>query len=359
MTLPGGFPAPGPRDNEPVRNPSYAGPPLSGPAMAPSPFPMLTAHKPGIVPLRPLALGDILDGAFKAVRFNPKSMVGLSALVLGAFLVPSALLGVGATHLAAGAMARLDPKTRELLGTSTAELLSIPATLIEGVFSALATALLSGVLIHVVGQAVLGRKPDLAQTWRATRGRLPSLLALLLLSGLFGLLATTVVMGPGMLLLFNDEAAGGILLFFGALALIAVIWAAATKFSLAAPAIVLEGHGLFAGLRRSFELTKGAFWRVLGITLLAGVVAAVAGYLLGLPFTIINAVISKIAGQDAESGAIGVTFVSHLSTLLTGAITTPFVAAVTGLLYIDRRMRLEALDVVLLREAQTNPAPRT
>jgi hypothetical protein len=56
---------------------------------------------------------------------------------------------------------------------------------------------------------------------------------------------------------------------------------------------------------------------------------------------------------------MGVTFVSHLSSLLSGAITTPFVAAVTGLLYIDRRMRLEALDVVLLREAQTNPVPRT
>jgi len=65
-----------------------------------------------------------------------------------------------------------------------------------------------------------------------------------------------------------------------------------------------------------------------------------------------------IAGQDTESGQIGVTLVSHLSALLAGAITTPFLAAVTGLLYIDRRMRLEALDVVLLREAQTNPAPK-
>jgi len=42
-------------------------------------MPTLTAHKPGIVPLRPLQLGDILDGAVKAVRFNPKSMVGMSA----------------------------------------------------------------------------------------------------------------------------------------------------------------------------------------------------------------------------------------------------------------------------------------
>jgi len=30
---------------------------------------------------------------------------------------------------------------------------------------------------------------------------------------------------------------------------------------------------------------------------------------------------------------------------------------VTGLLYIDRRMRLEALDVVLLHVSQSNPTP--
>jgi len=113
------------------------------------------------------------------------------------------------------------------------------------------------------------------------------------------------------------------------------------------------------GLRRSFALTKGAaFWRVLGITLVAGFFAGIAGWLLGLPFSIIGTGIALLAGQDSESGQMIVTFVSHLSALLTGAITTPFVAAVTGLLYIDRRMRLEALDVVLVRDAQSNPAPR-
>ena len=81
--------------------------------------------------------------------------------------------------------------------------------------------------------------------------------------------------------------------------------------------------------------------------------------MLGLPFSFIGGVIAGLTGQDSEAGQMGVTFVSHLSALLSGAITTPFVAAVTGLLYIDRRMRLEALDVVLLREAQSNPAPRT
>jgi len=304
------------------------------------------------VPLRPLQFGDILDGAVKAVRFNPRSMVGLSAIVLAVFLVPSAALGVGATHLMSSFLKRFGPEAQAFLG--------IPSTLIQAGATTLATALLSGLLIHVLGQAVLGRKPDPGQTWRSTRGRLPSLLGLSFLSGLFGLLSTALLVGPGVLLLVNDNPAAGVLvLLLGLLALTAVAVAVSTKISLAAPAIVLEGHGILAGLKRSFTLTKGAaFWRVLGITLVAGLLAGFAGWLLGLPFSLIGVGLAAVAGQDTESGQMAITFVSHLSALLSGAITTPFVAAVTGLIYIDRRMRLEALDVVLLREAQSNPAPR-
>ena len=45
--------------------------------------------RPGIIPLRPLGLGDILDGAIKLIRFNPKAVLGLSAIaaVLGAIPV--------------------------------------------------------------------------------------------------------------------------------------------------------------------------------------------------------------------------------------------------------------------------------
>lgn len=349
MTVTGGFPAPGPQDR--ARGESYPAPPTPTGPMAPAQIPMLTAHKPGIVPLRPLQFGDILDGAVKAVRFNPTSMVGLSALVLAVFLVPSAAVGIGATRLTASFLSRFGPETEGFLG--------IPSSLIQATFTTLATAVLSGLLVYVLGQAVLGRKPDIAATWRSTRGRLLPLLTLTLLSGLFTLLSTALLIGPGVLLLVNDNiGAGVILLLFGLLGLLVVALTFSTKISMAAPAIVLEGHGVFAGLRRSFALTKGAaFWRVLGITLVAGLLAAFAGWLLGLPFSLVGAGIAIMAGQDTESAQMLLTFVSHLSALLSGAITTPFVAAVTGLLYIDRRMRLEALDVVLLREAQSNPAP--
>ena len=347
----GGFPAPGPQDRE-ARDWSRIRPPAGGPPVRPQ-SPMLTAHKPGIVPLRPLQFGDILDGAVKAVRFNPKAMVGLSALVLAIFLIPSAALGVGSTHLMASFLSRFGPEAQAFLGA--------PSSLIQAISTGLATALLSGVLIQVVGQAVLGRKPDIGMTWRATRGRLLPLLALVLLTGAFSLVASALLLGPGVLLLVNDTIGTGvILLLLGLVCAVVLALYVSTKVALAPPAIVLEGHGVIAGLRRSFALTKGAavFWRILGISMAAGILAAIVGALLGVPFSIIGVAIAAVAGQDSEGGQMVVTFVSHLSALLSGAITTPFAAAVTGLLYVDRRMRLEALDVVLVREAQTNPAPR-
>ena len=365
MTAIGGFPAPGPQDREPAPQQCPAGlppntPPPSGPPVQPGDYrrqapmpqiPMLTAHKPGIVPLRPLQLGDILEGAVQSVRFNPKSMVGLSAIVLALFLVPSAALGVGATHLSVTTLSRFGPGAEALLG--------YPALLLQDLATTFATAILSGLLVYVVGQAVLGRKPDIGATWRATRARVVSLLALMLLTGLFTLLAAALLLGPGVALLINSNIVAGVILtFLGVLGFIVVLVWASTKISLAAPAIVLEGHGVFAGLRRSFALTKGAFWRVLGITLLAGILAYVTRVLLGMPFSILGVIVVALSGQGSVTGQMIITFVSHLSGLVTGAITTPFIAAVAGLLYIDRRMRLEALDVVLLRAAQANPAPR-
>ena len=351
MTVSGGFPAPGPQDSG---TPPHRLPPVApGAAGSPRPqTPTLTVYKPGIVPLRPLLLGDILDGAVKAIRFNPKPMVGISVIVLAVFLIPSAAAGMAATHLGVGVLSTLGPGAEAFLG--------VPSSMIEGLFTGLATALLSGVLCYVVGQAVLGRKPDVGGTWRSTRGRLPALLGLGVLSALFSLLTLTVLIGPGVLLLVNSNLGAGLLaLFLGLLGLVAVGLAVSTKISMTAPAMVLEDLGVIAGLRRSFSLTRGAaFWRVLGITLLAQLMASVAGVLLGMPFSILGTGLAVLSGQGTESAQMIVTFVAHLSALLTGAITTPFVAAVTGLLYIDRRMRLEALDVTLLREAQANPAPR-
>lgn len=47
------------------------------PGWAPPPAP-----KPGVIPLRPLGLGEILEGAISYIRANPKVTLGLSAVVI-------------------------------------------------------------------------------------------------------------------------------------------------------------------------------------------------------------------------------------------------------------------------------------
>ena len=40
------------------------------------------AIKPGVIPLRPLGLGEILDGAISTMRRYPKLMLGVAAIVV-------------------------------------------------------------------------------------------------------------------------------------------------------------------------------------------------------------------------------------------------------------------------------------
>ena len=43
---------------------------------------MPPALKPGVIPLRPLSLSDIFNGAFAYIRTNPKATLGLTTIVV-------------------------------------------------------------------------------------------------------------------------------------------------------------------------------------------------------------------------------------------------------------------------------------
>src|SRR5690606_10270210 len=49
------------------------------------------APKPGVVPLRPLNLGELIDGAFTTIQRYPKIMLGMSAIVMTAVTLLSFL----------------------------------------------------------------------------------------------------------------------------------------------------------------------------------------------------------------------------------------------------------------------------
>ena len=96
---------------------------------------------------------------------------------------------------------------------------------------------------------------------------------------------------------------------------------------------------------RSFALVKKDFWRVLGIRLLAMLVAAVISGAVSVPFSF-GGQILLVSAASTAAALIALIMVA-IGSAIGQIITAPFSAGVVVLLYTDRRIRAEAFDLVL------------
>jgi hypothetical protein len=307
----------------------------------------------GIVPLRPLSVGEILDGAFQAVRSNARTMIGTAAAVIAAVtvlsIVPEALLlnRLRDNPALTGGTASLDDQIDLIGGVGESRIVSVVLTFI-------AVTMLSALLIVPVSEAVLGRRMDAGAMWRRARGRLLAALGLALLIGLVTVLAVVVLLLPGILtLVAGSNDVGAVLLIAGVAGAIVVLFLLLTRWSLAAPALMLENASVTTAMRRSWRIVRGSTWRVFGILLLAGIIVNIGQAVITVPVGLLAAL--PAAGQASPYESLPITFaqllISGVGSIVAGAIFYPFSAAVSALLYIDLRMRREGLDVRLAQAA--------
>jgi glycerophosphoryl diester phosphodiesterase family protein len=313
------------------------------------------AVKPGVIPLRPLGVGEILDGAVSTMRTYWRTVLGISLTVAVVTEVLVILLQGFVLNDSAGTEALSDPSasvdelTRALgetmLGSTVVFLISLIGTVA-------ATALLT----TVTSRAVLGRPVTTGEAWREARPQVPRLFGLifLLLLITFGVLAVGAL--PGILVAAAGSNGGGIaLVILGVLgAGVVALWLM-IRFSLASPALMLEKQSIVRSMSRSTKLVRGSWWRVLGIQLLAGIIANIIAAIVVLPFTFLAAALSGdgVGGFVNGTGDFGWTFliISGIGSVIGSTITFPITAGVTVLLYIDQRIRREALDLELARAA--------
>ncbi|MEU0566289.1 glycerophosphoryl diester phosphodiesterase membrane domain-containing protein [Nonomuraea sp. NPDC005983] len=341
--------APGFHQQQIPYNPQQPPPPGYGYGYGPHP----PALRPGIIPLRPLGLGDILDGTIKLVRANPKAVLGLSAIAAVLAAVPVAV----GQALLVGNMgeALTDPESVSADPTAAygGFLAQYGGTLVSYAVSFVVVTILTGVLTRILGRAVFGGSITAAEAWRLTKGRVPALF------GVVGLMAVILVVPLAVIALVfvalimsgvgSSYGEAGALLGLGLVSMILYICYALyfrTRFALAAPAVVLEGRGPLDAMRRSWNLVTGDFWRVFGILLLTSLLVGLVATILQVPFTFAGTVFGVLGGGTAFSAVLAAVLIAIGGTL--GAmITYPFEAGVSGLLYADRRMRSEAFDLVL------------
>jgi hypothetical protein len=343
-------PAPAFSGYGPVTQSSAPPPPPPG-AWTPPP-------RPGLIPLRPLGLGDILGGSFRVLRRNPRPIIGVSLLIKGVVaIITIGVVGLvtvyGLTH--AFDVDGADSLSTLNLGSIVQSYVSSFVTFILGL---VADALLLGIITLEVARGTLGEKLPLSGLWRRARGRIWALVGWSAAIGGVGLVGVLVVAVAIGLLIATGGTAGivigvllGILAFFAAIVLAAWI---GTKLSLVPSVLLLEHARLGTAIRRSWTLTRGYFWRTFGIELLVALIVGVASWVVLLPVTVVIGVITLSTQTSVESAPSDqttfITFtVTTVLSAIVGAITAIISTSATSLIYIDLRIRKEGLDLELMR----------
>ncbi|MFD5500777.1 glycerophosphoryl diester phosphodiesterase membrane domain-containing protein [Streptomyces sp. NPDC127061] len=319
-----------------------------GPGWGRAPF----AAKPGVIPLRPLGVGEILDGAVSTMRAHWRTVLGITLAVSVVAQIASILV----ERFLLPEPPRIDPNAtgsealRQATDSAQSAMFSgLPSLLI----TMIATLITTSVLTVVISRSVLGRPVTLSDAWAEARPRLPQLLGLTLLLAVISAAVLAVGLLPGMLI---GSTAGAGLALLGFMAAICVVIWLMVRFCLASPALMLERQSITTSMRRSAKLVRGAWWRTFGILALTGLLTLVVVVIVTIPFGLIAMIVDGDGIGSAltdGSTSFGWPFliVSGIGEVIISTITYPFSAGVMALLYIDQRIRREALDLELARAA--------
>ena len=316
-------------------------------------------YKPGIIPLRPLSIGDIYQGAFAAIKTNARTMFGFTTALLGVAIVISIGINYLIINLVLPSYINTNSPYASVFVSVFTTFSHLGGTLLQN----LATVLLSGLIVVAVSRSVLGRVASSKEVWERTKSKFLPLIGLNII--------TSIISGLMMII--------GIVVFFVLLASVAstaktdreflqdlgvslvgllilmVISALVSsylyiKFSVAPPAMVLENLGVFASIGRSWSLTRGNFWRLFGINILTTIITSmVAGIFVGIADALgaIFIVVGSSSPEDMLASLNTTYILIMVMSTIAQLLILPFTSSVNALLYIDLRMRKEGLDVEL------------
>jgi hypothetical protein len=286
---------------------------------------------------RPMTSGDIFDRAVWIYRRGFVVLLAVAAVVQIPLAVVEGIIGQRLESTAA-AFSRLNgtqPTPEELTALfQDAFPALIAASLTIGLVAFIAGLVLSPALIATIARIHGGEPASVGDAYRAALRSAPAILVGSIVIGLAagGLFAAIVVGGILVVVVSRDSGVAvlAILATF-ILSLFAVIYIT-IRWAVWSQAVVLERRGPLDALGRSWQLVKGSMWRTLGIIVVVGIVAGLAGLIL-----------SAIGG--AVSSGLPAGWRSVLPTIL-GIFTASWAPIVTTLLFIDLRVRREGPPAV-------------
>jgi hypothetical protein len=271
----------------------------------------VNAEPVSVPQLRPLGIGEILDVAIKIFWRYKGTLIRIVLLVSAPVAVLTNLIEFSALP------------NRNAFGSNTSTTSSHDATIaITGGLLALllgwlATSFATAACFKAIGEAYVGHTPSWKESLRFVGRRLPSVIWVLFLGGLLTVFGFVLCIVPGVYL--------------------------AVAFSVATPALLLEGVRGRRALGRSRNLVRGRWWAALALLAIGAILTSiVSGVLTGL--------VSTVTLTDTGKQTVVAFILTTIAAIVTAVLTTPFKAAYTTVLYFDLRVRKEAFDLQLLAQ---------
>jgi hypothetical protein len=314
------------------------------------------------IPIRAMRAGQVIGGGFKLYFMYFGRLVALAAIAL----VPAYAI-TGALSLATGELVPVEPGAPafgsyvNLNGRSFTFDNPWWVDVVNGVVSWVAYSFLVGATVVLLARAVgFGEQGVGNSLGRAVR-KLPPLLVVALLQAV----ALFVAILPAILVNLAATLRPGIgLALLGSLVTLAVIAPAlyvVTRFLYAPPAVMLEGRGGVAAVRRSWALVRGLGWRAIGCVVLSLLI------LLGV-FVVVFIILALVllagvigaAGAAPDPDSFTTYFIATFVVIaVLSILMTPYLYVVSFLLYLDARVRKEGFsEQVLAREWEAQAPSR-
>ena len=297
--------------------------------VAPSGTPFASGERP--LPLRQMGIGEIIDGAVKLYRRDWLALMAIVALVL----VPVTFVQIWFTQSLIAPLAST---------TATPSEEAIYQALVAfGIVFVIQFLLVQPFLLAAITRAAadayLGERVSIGRTFQYALRRLPAILWITILSGGAAIVAgilgfVVIVLGAAI-----SDAIGVGVVIIGVVLLIVLPTLIFIRLSLAPPVVVVEDVRGTKAVGRSWRLTKGHFWRLLGLLVLATLIGGVAAAIITIP-------------TEALAAALGAGGwpVSAIGQSLASVLITPFSILIIVLFYFDMRIRKEGFDIEVMAQ---------
>ncbi len=246
--------------------------------------------------LRPLSIGEILDTSFQLYR---------------RYFVTLATIGVVCTAIPL----MLDVYVEASGGRLGHVALAMFSALLLMVLNSVATA----ATVFVVSEGYLGREVGAGEGLQLAAPFVGRLIVAQILYSILAFFGTLLFIIPGLIVLVG--------------------------MSLTAPALVVENLPTsIAALGRSWALTKGARWKLVGIFIPLFLLLAVP--MIGI--TVVVGVLAAIIGLDPSGNSAGVGVLGAAFAGLVQMLVYPLFNCAVTIAYYDQRIRKEGFDLELL-----------